>query len=223
MVEYEFGGPVGALGIIFGLPLVVYFLFFGCQENCALTPECATSVLNGLKDVGGLLSARSVELTVYWISLCVLLERVLPYEAALGAPLKQKNGLRLKYRLSAHLQFWVTAAILAFGAVELAPESLSVRRFGPLPLAELYDEYLGLLTASLLVSFGLSLYLYVSALLKPSEELAEGGQTNNVVYDFFIGRELNPRIGDFDLKEFCELRPGMGGERLGADMGAAAA
>jgi delta14-sterol reductase/lamin-B receptor len=30
------------------------------------------------------------------------------------------------------------------------------------------------------------------------------------VYDFFIGRELNPRIGvDFDLKEFCELRPGL--------------
>lgn len=23
------------------------------------------------------------------------------------------------------------------------------------------------------------------------------------------GRELNPRIGTFDLKEFCELRPGL--------------
>jgi len=29
------------------------------------------------------------------------------------------------------------------------------------------------------------------------------------VYDFFIGRELNPRIGNLDLKEFCELRPGL--------------
>lgn len=28
------------------------------------------------------------------------------------------------------------------------------------------------------------------------------------IYDFFIGRELNPRIGSFDLKEFCELYPG---------------
>ena len=28
--EYEFGGPVGALGIIFGLPAVIYFLFFAC-------------------------------------------------------------------------------------------------------------------------------------------------------------------------------------------------
>ena len=31
----------------------------------------------------------------------------------------------------------------------------------------------------------------------------------NVLYDFFIGHELNPRIGNFDLKFFCELRPGL--------------
>lgn len=33
--------------------------------------------------------------------------------------------------------------------------------------------------------------------------------TGNPVYDFFMGRELNPRIGTFDLKVFCELRPGL--------------
>ncbi len=31
----------------------------------------------------------------------------------------------------------------------------------------------------------------------------------NGLYDFFIGRELNPRLGSFDLKEFCELYPGL--------------
>ena len=30
-----------------------------------------------------------------------------------------------------------------------------------------------------------------------------------VIYDFFIGRELNPRVGPIDLKFFCELRPGL--------------
>ena len=29
------------------------------------------------------------------------------------------------------------------------------------------------------------------------------------MYDFFKGRELNPRIGTFDLKFFCEMRPGL--------------
>ena len=30
-----------------------------------------------------------------------------------------------------------------------------------------------------------------------------------VPYDFFMGRELNPRIGILDLKFLCELRPGL--------------
>ena len=29
------------------------------------------------------------------------------------------------------------------------------------------------------------------------------------MYDFFLGRELNPRVGPIDLKFFCELRPGL--------------
>ena len=31
------------------------------------------------------------------------------------------------------------------------------------------------------------------------------------VYDFFMGRELNPRVGSLDLKEFFELYPGFVG------------
>ena len=49
---------------------------------------------------------------------------------------------------------------------------------------------------------------YLSS-FKEGAQLAKGGNTGNAVYDFFIGRELNPRIGNLDLKEFCELRPGL--------------
>ena len=38
--------------------------------------------------------------------------------------------------------------------------------------------------------------------------LAEGGDSGNHIYDFYIGRELNPRLLNFDWKYFCELRPG---------------
>ena len=33
--------------------------------------------------------------------------------------------------------------------------------------------------------------------------------SGNIIYDFFMGHELNPRIGPLDLKVFCELRPGL--------------
>ena len=40
-------------------------------------------------------------------------------------------------------------------------------------------------------------------------ELPGAARAGHVLYDFFIGRELNPRLGSFDLKEFCELYPGL--------------
>ncbi len=72
-----------------------------------------------------------------------------------------------------------------------------------------------LLTASVLFSFVLSAALYAGSfvgkkLLAPH---FAGGSHADPVYQFFMGRELNPRIGTFDLKEFCELYPGLIGAR----------
>jgi hypothetical protein len=75
------------------------------------------------------------------------------------------------------------------------------------------DNYLPLLTASILLSSALSVYLYASSFL-PGRLLAAGGTSGVPVYDFWMGRELNPRLGSLDLKEFCELYPGMIGWAL---------
>ena len=34
-------------------------------------------------------------------------------------------------------------------------------------------------------------------------------ETGNVIYDFFMGHQLNPRWGKFDFKFFFEVRPGL--------------
>jgi hypothetical protein len=39
--------------------------------------------------------------------------------------------------------------------------------------------------------------------------LSTVGNAGLHIHDFFIGRELNPRLFSLDLKQFCELRPGM--------------
>ena len=56
----------------------------------------------------------------------------------------------------------------------------------------------------------LSVYLYLSS-FAGKKLLAEHGTSGNAVYDFYMGRELNPRIlaGTLDLKFMCELRPGL--------------
>ena len=63
-----------------------------------------------------------------------------------------------------------------------------------LDLAWLHHNFLQVLTGSVLFSFALSLYLYVTSFSK-GKLLAAGGNTSVGFYNFFIGRELNPRIG----------------------------
>lgn len=77
-----------------------------------------------------------------------------------------------------------------------------------------------LLTCNILVAYALATYVYlrsfsVKAGNTQQRELAAGGHSGNIIYDWYIGRELNPRITipllntEVDIKAFMELRPGM--------------
>ena len=137
----------------------------------------------------------------------------MPGEVALGVPLK--NGTRLEYRLNGHLAFWVSLIVMGHGYPVFdqhrsnLPFGLS--GFRPIPLDQLYEHYPKYAFGALVFSFILSIYIYAMSFRRPREGavlLAEGGDSGNHLYDFYIGRELNPRIGSFDWKYFCELRPG---------------
>ena len=93
-------------------------------------------------------------------------------------------------------------------AMSLAAAALFSFYFDVLPLSWIYDQFLPLLTAASSLTVLLAIYLYLSS-FGQSKLLALGGQTEHGIYNFFIGRELNPRIGSFDLKHFCELYPGL--------------
>lgn len=57
----------------------------------------------------------------------------------------------------------------------------------------------------MLVAFVLSAYLYIRS-FRRGVLLALGGNSGIAVYDLFMGRELNPRWGNLDIKEFIEMR-----------------
>lgn len=83
------------------------------------------------------------------------------------------------------------------------------------------DNYLQLLTANIILSYAISVYVYIRSFSVEKgnselRELAKGGHTGNLIYDFYIGRELNPRFnlplfGEIDLKAWLEMRPGLTG------------
>ena len=131
-----------------------------------------------------------------------MLWAILPGTIVQGASIHGNKKHTLGYKLNGHLTFWVVVLGVAV--------SESSNQF---PLNEyLYRYYNQLAFMDILLCFVLSCFIYAMSFVRPSGKtiLAKGGNSGNAVYDFFIGRELNPRLGrSFDWKVFCELRPGL--------------
>mmetsp|Transcript_14301 Transcript_14301/g.28992 ORF Transcript_14301/g.28992 Transcript_14301/m.28992 type:complete len:456 (-) Transcript_14301:156-1523(-) len=206
--EYEFGGPLGAAFVMLSLPLVVYGLFFACNAKfCIRDGETAAAALQQVRSsiaAATFWSWEAAAAVLGWFVLQALLFLQLPGPMVPGAVLQ--DGSRLTYPMNGHLAFWISLAVVCLGGTEFDADGLKALK--PLPLAWCYDHYVELASASVLLSLLLAIGCYAAS-FRPGCMLARGGDSGNAVYDFFIGRPLNPRVGALDLKEFCELRPGL--------------
>jgi len=220
---YEFGGPLGAFGITFGLPILCYLATFicndiaGCPTPSALSPS-TLSIETLKREVGwpadGIWGLASWDVTfkvLGYHALTLILHRVLPGEHVEGTELR--SGGRLKYKFNTFSSTMTTFAICAAGTIAQGAD-FPVWTF-------MYDNYLQILTTELIIAYIVACFVYIRSFqVKPGNaelrELAAGGHSGNMFYDWFIGRELNPRvtipfIGEIDIKEFLELRPGLMG------------
>jgi Delta14-sterol reductase len=78
---------------------------------------------------------------------------------------------------------------------------------GWLHLAWAADHFLELLSGASVLGLSLAITLYIAS-FRAGAVLAESA-SGVVWYDFWMGRELNPRLFGIDLKEFCEIYPGL--------------
>mmetsp|Transcript_3209 Transcript_3209/g.4844 ORF Transcript_3209/g.4844 Transcript_3209/m.4844 type:complete len:419 (-) Transcript_3209:164-1420(-) len=196
MTEYEFGGPVGVVFMMLFLPATILGLFTFCDDKTAGCPNYVA-----LPDFGkhSYFSVEANLVLIGWMVFLMFLWAVIPGAWADGV--KLPTGGRLKYKLNGFSSGCITTICLIAGHLS-----------GIFDLVWIYDNYLQLASAAILLSTLMSIMLYISARLKysiPSGYLAGPGSTGIAIYDFFMGHELNPRIGDLDLKQFCELRPGL--------------
>ncbi|KAH8660387.1 ergosterol biosynthesis ERG4/ERG24 family protein [Xylariales sp. PMI_506] len=222
--KYEFGGPLGATAIVLGLPVLLWTFYFACNDKTGcpapilLSPDDFT--LEALKaqvpwPEEGIWGFGSWEVTGWLLAyylLSMVLFVVLPAHETYGGKLRE-SGKPLKYRFNAFSSTLVQLALCAVGTYYQGADFV-VWTF-------MTDNYLQLLTVSILLSFLISALVYVfSFSVKPGNselrELARGGHTGNFIYDFYIGRELNPRItlpifGVLDIKTWLEMRPGLTG------------
>lgn len=220
--EADFNGWPGALAISVGLPLLFNSFYYLCNDQgcpaswTSLEPykqlmfksySSSSTLSNETTTLESSIyrapiSFHAMGVYIIWFLSLVVLDRIVPGEEVYGELLRD-GKTRLKYVFNGKL-----VMVLLF--------SLLAGRFystnGAMPeLVYVYDHLLELLNSSILFSVVGATGLYLAPILFYKEEplLALGGNTGNPIFDWFIGRELNPRIGSFDLKLFCEMRPGL--------------
>ncbi|XP_064623106.1 delta(14)-sterol reductase TM7SF2-like isoform X2 [Lineus longissimus] len=189
--EIEFGGPIGAAFMTLLLPTIVYYVNMACTKNsCTLTklPPCSGKWSD-------FFDLKATLVFLGWFAFQAVLA-VLPFGQVVEGQLL-RSGKKLSYRCNGFLSLLISMAAFA------------VAVYFKVPVVFVYDKFLALMTTAIIFSFVLSMALYFKARHAPNHALAAGANTGHVLYDLFMGHELNPRIGSLDLKFFCELRPGL--------------
>ncbi|KEZ43431.1 Delta(24(24(1)))-sterol reductase [Scedosporium apiospermum] len=195
----EFGGSFGNAALIIGFPLLMWYMWIGAEYYDGQLPlpspdqswsDFARHLFN-LAYEGAFPTARAWK--IYWVffGTQMLFYYTLPGVTGYGKPLRHENGKQLKYFCNAYASFYTTIVLAALLHVT-----------GVFRLYTLIDEFGPIMSVAILSGFLNSIIVYVSALL-----WGRGHRlTGYPIYDFFMGAELNPRIGILDLKMFYEVR-----------------
>ncbi|XP_059354430.1 delta(14)-sterol reductase LBR isoform X2 [Carassius carassius] len=189
--DLEFGGRVGVFFLMFLLPVAVLALLILCGQKDASLQSFPLE----LPALQSLWDWQVFGIALLWLLLQAVLSLLPVGKLVEGMPLK--NGKTLKYRIN------------GFYALLLTAVAVGVAVYQEVDLSYIHAHFLQFYTSALLIVTLLSVYLFVRSHWASQDELAPAGNSGYIIYDLFMGRELNPRIKNFDIKFFCEMRPGL--------------
>lgn len=217
----EFNGISGALGITIGLPTLTVLFYLLCNQTYSIHginvdfAKIKSQLPITQDELWQLVFDKTCWLAyLAWFFILVILDYLLPGKSLNGV--KLRDGTVLNYKINGLSMSSLLIVLLLARLFQLNSDS-SLEYYLP-ELQFIYDNQLQLIIICFLFSFMLAVFVYIISfipLAKPNgigtkeRILSINGNTGNPFYDWFIGRELNPRIGSWDIKLFCELRPGM--------------
>ncbi|KAI9598797.1 delta14-sterol reductase [Syncephalis fuscata] len=197
----EFLGAPGATAVFVLCHLVLLAFYVECSPSttCGYNGGLTWLLTTPAKMLLGTYTLyHQVGIQVYavWLLWLVSLFYLIPGQWTNGTLLR--DGTVLKYKINALRSLIITLITCV----------ATLLTMGSAPFIHLFNNALHLVAAGFIVSAIFSGILYLHS-FKPDALLALGGNSGNPIYDYFIGRELNPRVGNFDIKCFTELRPGL--------------
>ncbi|KAJ3129043.1 erg24, C-14 sterol reductase [Nowakowskiella sp. JEL0407] len=217
--RFEFLGIPGAISFCILIPVIIVAIHVFCDEKVGCIPYSQLPDFENF-DIKRLFSFTALYAILGWYGLHIILHIIIPGTWVDGTELR--TGEKLKYKLNAWSCLIATIAVVTgfcfyhdtYFPQLFATSNQSIPK-QLLPLVWIADNTLQLAVSAIILSYTQAILLYLYSLREDSL-LALGGNTQIPIYDFFIGRELNPRPfgAILDLKYFCELRPGLVGWAL---------
>jgi Delta24(24(1))-sterol reductase len=198
-IEYEFGGPVGNMGMMIGFPLLMWYMFV-CYKynNCQfLAPDAGEPFWEFVLRLYGYAKESAYPTWTAWkIEWGFLLIQLafyvtLPGIWTEGMPVPHLNNKRLPYYCNALWSLYTTLSL-----------ALILHYYDIFALDTLIDRFGEIMTVSIISGFLISFWVYIRAHIDGSAVR----MTGNTIHDFFMGAPLYPRIGIVDLKLFFEVR-----------------
>lgn len=186
--------------MMIGFPLLMWYMWIGATyyDGHLPWPEKDQSWLRFLILMGRLVYEGAFPTlkawVIYWAffvfeAACYL---YLPGICTHGKALEWEGGKRLDYYCSGVWSLYTTIAVAGI-----------LHSTGLFKLYTLIDEFGPIMSVAIISGFLVSILAYVSALQRG----AEHRMTGHLIYDFFMGAELNPRMfGLLDFKMFFEVR-----------------
>ena len=179
-------------------PIVIIVLWLTCVQYEGSLARFFSSVdLDTLYRLWPRPTLTAAGLVVAFAALQAVLMAVLPGKTHYGPV--TPTGNRPLYKLNGVLAYVVTHLLLYVTAFQLHWFSPSV----------VYDNFGSILTTLTLFSLLFCVFLYLKGSYFPSA--SDAGRRGNLVWDYYWGVELHPRIFNFDLKQYANCRLGMMG------------
>lgn len=193
----EFGGPWGTFGIIAFSHFIVLYLYYCLKtaKGSLVIPATLTEALYLFPTMAraaatdGSLSFAIVAYTTFLV-LQAVFYCVMPGVIVRGRPLPG-SGAQLTYQCNGVASFWATNALMVV-----------LHYTGVFNMGSIIDNLGAFIVVAMAAGDIVSALLYLIAASTNEAERMSG----SVVYDYFMGAWLNPRIGVLDVKLLFETR-----------------
>jgi len=197
---HEFGGAVGMSAMMTGFPALMYYMWIGATFYDGKFPKPADgqSYSDFFGHMWNLVKTEAYPTNqawqIYWFFglMQMAFYMLMPGVYRKGKVLPHLGGKQLDYYCSAMWSFYSSIAIM-----------LTLHFTGVFRLYTLIDKFGHIMSVAIISGFLCSTIAYVSARVRG----ATVRMTDNLIVDFFLGSELNPRLfGILDFKMFLEVR-----------------